>query len=251
MYFSAAGGINKRGLVVPGIPFDGDYGSGPNTVIGDGVGGIKAPMKVGGKFIGRPLVGEFQEFRYYRRALSSSQFNDYVMNPESIQGHADSNTGKGSSYDLLSFRASLGNELEYNNSPVGAKHTYFSAGNYSSPNNNFLFGVRSGTVDKGIGSIHPSIVNSVGELFTSSFIEYKDSFWPQGFFTSSFYAWDISVDPDDQYITASWTSPNTEINYMDQPSAGIRNRIKNKIQVIDGNEYEVELEVAPVDSIVK
>ena len=24
---------------------------------------------------------------------------------------------------------------------------------------------------------------------------------------------------------------------MDQPSAGIRNRIKNKIQVIDGNEY--------------
>ena len=36
------------------------------------------------------------------------------MNPESIQGHADSNTGAGSSYDLLSFRLPLGNELEYN-----------------------------------------------------------------------------------------------------------------------------------------
>ena len=45
--------------------------------------------------------------------MSSSQFNDYVMNPESIQGHSDSNIGAGSSYDLLSFRIPLGNELEY------------------------------------------------------------------------------------------------------------------------------------------
>ena len=42
-------------------------------------------------------------------------------------------------------------------------------------------------------------------------------------------------------VSASYLTPNTEINYMDQPAAGIRNRIKNKIQVIDGNEYGTTL----------
>ena len=31
--------------------------------------------------------------------------------------------------------------------------------------------------------------------------------------------------------------PQDEVVYMDQPSAGIRNRISNKIEVIDGNSY--------------
>ena len=38
-------------------------------------------------------------------------------------------------------------------------------------------------------------------------------------------------------VTSSYVVPNNDLNYMDQPAAGIRNRIKNKIQVIDGNEY--------------
>ena len=229
--------INKRALLLGGLPFDGDYGSGNNVIVGGGTGALKAIMKVGGKFIGRPFVGEYQEFRYYRRAVSASSFNDYVMNPESIQGHSDSNTGAGSSYDQLSYRISLGNELEFNNSPMGGLYSNFPTGNYGNTKNQFKFGINVAGVDKGIGSIHPSIVNSTGELFTSSFIEYKNALSTRGIVTSSYYSWDIATAPDNQYITASWISPINEINYMDQPAAGLRNRIKNKIQVIDGNEY--------------
>ena len=118
---TAVTGIGKKALGLGGIaPADGDFGSGPNAVLSND--NIKDPMNVGGKFIGRAFVGQFQEFRYYRRALTGSQFNDFVLNPESIQGEAGKNTGAGSSYDLLSFRASLGNELEYNNAPVGMRH---------------------------------------------------------------------------------------------------------------------------------
>ena len=233
-------GTNKKGLGLGGIaPFDGDFGNGTNNLIGSA--GIKNPMKVGGKFIGRPFVGEFQEFRYYRRAMSASSFNDYVMNPESIQGHSDSNTGAGSSYDLLSFRAPLGNELEFVYQPVGFRHIFSATGNYSNPVNDFFAGQNVAGTDKGVGSIHPSIVNSTGELFTSSFLQNPSVSSTRGFATSSFYNWKIAVGPDNQYITASWFTPNTEINYMDQPAAGIRNRIKNKIQVIDGNEYGTTL----------
>ena len=52
--------------------------------------------------LGDSLSGSFQELRLYRRAISASAFNDYVMNPRSIQGHAGDYTGSGTSYDLLS-----------------------------------------------------------------------------------------------------------------------------------------------------
>jgi hypothetical protein len=54
--------------------------------------------------------GSFQEFRYYSKQLPETVFNDYVMNPESIEGV--SITGPSSSFNLLNFRAPLGNELE-------------------------------------------------------------------------------------------------------------------------------------------
>ena len=57
-----------------------------------------------------PFSGSFQEFRYYSKQLPEVVFNDYVMNPESIEG--TSITGPSSSFNLLSFRAPLGNELE-------------------------------------------------------------------------------------------------------------------------------------------
>jgi hypothetical protein len=198
-----------------------------NTFIGSGA------YKVS---IGEGFLGDFQEFRYYRRALSSSQFNDYVMNPESIQGHADSNTGAGSSYDLLSFRLPLGNELEYTevsgsatghdwNNAQGGQVKFLSFGG-----NSFFAG------ENAFGSLHPSLVNKQGSLFTSSFITTANV-------TSSQYgiAYQGRTGAYTNAITASYLIPNTEINYMDQPAAGIRNRIKNKIQVIDGNEYGTTL----------
>ena len=191
----------------------------------------------GGRSLGTGFSGSFQEFRYYRRAMSASSFNDYVMNPESIQGHSDSNTGEGSSYDLLSYRLPLGNELEYINMSG-------SAGFNTATENTKAIGILKfgGTPDiinfpsfgaNALGSIHPSLVNKKGSLYTSSFL------YMNGYKTGSGYAivyqgWDGT---DTSAVTASYLAPNTQINYMDQPAAGLRNRIKNKIQVIDGNEY--------------
>ena len=187
--------------------------------------------------------GSFQEFRYYRRALSSSQFNDYVMNPESIQGHEDSNTGEGSSYDLLSFRLPLGNELEYTD-VTGSAGVTLGAVEDGGAVGIFKFG---GTPDiisfpsfggSVLGSLHPSLVNKKGTLYTSSFL------YMTGYNTGSGYTI-VYAGSDGTYttsLTSSYLEPNTQINYMDQPAAsGIRNRIKNKIQVIDGNEYGTTL----------
>jgi hypothetical protein len=49
------------------------------------------------------------------------------------------------------------------------------------------------------------------------------------------------ADNPNLYVTSSYITANNEIIYMDQPSAGIRNRISNKIQVIDKNEYGTTL----------
>ena len=50
--------------------------------------------------------GSFQEIRYYNTAISESVFDDYVMNPNSIEGN-----GTNQGPNQLAFRASLGGEL--------------------------------------------------------------------------------------------------------------------------------------------
>ena len=189
-----------------------------------------------GRNCGGGFIGQFQEFKYYRRALSSSQFNDYVMNPESIQGHADSNTGAGSSYDLLSFRLPLGNELEYNN--VSGSGKFLTATENGGNVGVLLFGGQNYSLGgNALGSVHPSLVNKKGSLYTSSFLN-MNNYTTQSGYSIVYQGWDGT---DTSAITASYLVPNTEINYMDQPAAGIRNRIKNKIQLIDGNEYGTTL----------
>ncbi len=51
--------------------------------------------------------GSFQEIRYYNTAINESVFDDYVMNPNSIEGN-----GINQSPNQLAFRASLGGELD-------------------------------------------------------------------------------------------------------------------------------------------
>jgi hypothetical protein len=189
--------------------------------------------------LGDAFSGSFQEFRYYRRALSQSQFNDFVMNPQSIQGHADSNTGAGSSYDLLSFRLPLGNELEYTNPPTGSGY-YNNIFYYGFDYYHSLVGIDNYGGWKNNGSVHPAIVNSdpSSSLFTASF-RYHSNVTGLSINSSNYSL--KYYGSSDEFITASYLAPNIEINYMDQPSAGIRNRIKNKIQVIDGNEYGTTL----------
>jgi len=53
--------------------------------------------------------GSYQEIRYYNVPLSESAFNDYVMNPNSIEGNTID--GAQSSKNSLFFRLSLGGEL--------------------------------------------------------------------------------------------------------------------------------------------
>lgn len=50
--------------------------------------------------------GSFQEIRYYSTRISESVFDDYVMNPNSIEGN-----GTNQGPNQLAFRASLGGEL--------------------------------------------------------------------------------------------------------------------------------------------
>ena len=196
--------------------------------------------------LGDPMSGSFQEIRYYRRALSSSQFLDLVMNPESIQGHSDSNYGPGSSFDLLSFRTPLGNELEFTE-PNGSASYYDNSGTVDNIRQ-FQFGYLNGNNSAGNsqGSVHPATVDTPntiaslnGEIYTGSFINFSTftGISPNDAYNNG-YALNFRFDSNPNlYVTSSYIVPNTELNYMDQPSAGIRNRIKNKIQVIDKNEY--------------
>ena len=92
-------------MVLDGNELDGVY-------IGGRLNGSRIGVTTG--FItneaGFGFSGSFQEFRYYSNAISESVFNDTVMNPESIEGN--NITGSKSSFDIVNFRAPLGNELE-------------------------------------------------------------------------------------------------------------------------------------------
>jgi len=57
-----------------------------------------------------PFSGSFQELRFYKTAISESVFDDYVMNPYSIEGNEL--IGSQSSLNSLIFRAPLGSVLD-------------------------------------------------------------------------------------------------------------------------------------------
>lgn len=120
--------------------------------------------------------GSLQEIRYYVNALSESVFNDYVMNPNSIEGNS-----LNSSANELAFRAALGSEL------------------YTSSI-----------------SIHPKVS---GQAPTSSFVG-----------TSNFFVGATGI-----------YRPNTEYFFYDQPVAGIKNAVSDKIKVVNTDLYETTL----------
>lgn len=72
----------------------------------------------GGNNINYPFSGSIQEFRYWIGSISSSNFTDHVLNPQSI-----SNSGVTGSYDKLIFRLPLGSELDNTiKSPLSSVH---------------------------------------------------------------------------------------------------------------------------------
>ena len=118
-----------------------------------------------------PFSGSYQEIRYYLNPISENVFEDYTMNPHSIEG----NTINSSPNELV-FRASLGGEL------------------YTSSL-----------------SIHPKVTGSwvVTQSFSGS---------NGGFSNFNFNN------------TPTFVS-NVETFFADQPIAGLRNIIKDKIRI--------------------
>ena len=152
-----------------------------------------------------PFSGSYQEFRYYSSQLPETVFNDYVMNPESIEGV--SITGPSSSFSLLNFRAALGNELE---------STFISPA---------LGGGQSSYT-----SIHPSIVGSPGGIYTTESFKYAAT-------DNSIY----TIDYPSASAILPYSTTNTEVYFLDQPAVGLRNRVNNKITIDDGQDYGTTL----------
>jgi len=146
---------------------------------------------------GKIFSGSFQEFRYYSHDISESVFNDFVMNPESIEGNFI--TGSESSFDIVNFRAPLGNELE----------NFFTASQ----------GVTSSDVTTFLTSSHPAVTASAPEFITASFID-------TALDTYDRYSWIQYQNP----TVRTFSETNTETYFLDQPAIGIRNRISSKIQ---------------------
>ena len=178
---------------------------GTGTDDGVYVGGYISGSRVGDQTIagvGKIFSGSLQEFRYYSHAIGEEVFFDFTMNPESVEGNAI--TGSQSSFDIVNFRAPLGNELEY---------LYTSSG--------------SSLYITEISSSHPAITGSSFPVYTQSFVN------PADLSTTSSYKWIVY----DNLNTRTYSKPNYEVYQLDQPAIGIRNRVSNKVQVADGDAY--------------
>jgi len=114
-----------------------------------------------------PFSGSYQEIRYYSTQISDSVFDDYTMNPYSIEGNT-----LNSSPEELVFRAPLGGELY------------------------------TGSI-----SVHPKVTGSWET--THSFALGSDFYYD---YTPNFI-------------------PNREFFFADQPIAGIRNIVSDKIRI--------------------
>ena len=124
------------------------------------------------------------------------------MNPESVEGNKV--TGSESSFDIVNFRAPLGNELE----------------------NLFTASVSESFVDP-ISSSHPAITGSSNLVVTQSFTEPTN-----GGLTSSY-----DFIQYENTTLRTYSKTNVETYFLDQPAMGVRNRVSNKIQVEDGDIY--------------
>ena len=79
---------------------------------------VKSYFGISSSLAGKYFTGSFQEIRYYVNTLNSSSFNDYVMNPYSIDAN-----GINTAPDTLAFRATLGGELYTSSISVHPKIT--------------------------------------------------------------------------------------------------------------------------------
>jgi hypothetical protein len=183
----------------------GAYLGGWGNTLANGTTGSIGTLSVGGtkgvNNAGKNFSGSLQEFRYYSHDISQSVFNDAVMNPESIEGNFI--TGSESSFDIVNFRAPLGNELE----------------------NIFTSSVATQNIEV-IKSVHPAITGSSPLLITASF--WNPTFDPIAFPSTLTSSYDVTYNANSS--TRTYSETNVETYFLDQPSIGIRNRVSNKIK---------------------
>jgi len=172
----------------------------------DGIylGGFISGSNIGNKTLSlsnRIFQGSLQEFRYYGYPATEEIFNSYVMNPESIEGIDP--TGQFSSFDIVNFRAPLGNELE----------SIFYKNQSSSYTENFT-------------SLHPAISGEAPSLITGSFI-YPATNTTSSTYSIIYYGADVKA----------YSEPNREVYFLNQPAMGIRNVINDKVRIADTSDY--------------
>jgi len=170
-----------------------------NTLTSGTTGSIGVTSTEGAKGVqnaGKNFSGSLQEFRYYSHDISQSVFHDAVMNPESIEGN--NITGSESSFDIINFRAPLGNELE---------HIFTSS-------------FTTQYIEQ-IESVHPAITGSSPLTITGSF-------YNPGAIANPTSSYDVTYNANAS--TRTYSNTNVETYFLDQPSIGIRNRVSNKIK---------------------
>ena len=119
------------------------------------------------------------------------------MNPESIEGNRI--TGSESSFDIVNFRAPLGNELEH------------------------IFTSSQLIVHEDIiSSSHPAVTASAPQYITGSFYNPKPGADP-------IYFSNYTVHYEANTVKRTYSKTNTETYFLDQPAIGVRNRVTNKI----------------------
>jgi len=186
--------------------------------------------------------GYYQEIRFYNGNFDGTESDfdiitkDYIMNPTSLESLTL--TGSESSFNSLSFRAALGNEL------IGATNSLFipplifivegglpTSLPFNLPLLNSVINPSSGlpvslpfslplypTSTYYLSSIHPAITGSSDLLIS------------QSFGNNSTYQ---IINYNDGLPFGSHLVGDTEFYYYDQPAVGIRNRISEKIKYPD------------------
>ena len=159
----------------------------------------------------RNFSGSFQEIRYYTVRISESIFDNYVMNPNSIEGN-----GINQGPNQLAFRASLGGELyTVIDEPTYNWNLYNSRSNAAGAIREiFITCIKArydylATNDENfIGtSIHPKITGSWST--TSSFLNGNNTF---------------NITSGSSFI------PNSQSVFFNQFLAGIKNPVSDKIK---------------------
>ena len=187
-----------------------------------------------------PFSGSFQEFRYYNNPLSESKFNDFVMNPYSIEGNE--NLGSQSSYNMLSFRAPLGTDLNLTRTSsihpsitgsnitqsFGTNNSLYSySGSYSFISNQEI--IFENTLPTGIkNKITKKIKNKNITLPYSS----SDNNIPNSLVLSPFNSIQQSIE-----ISSSITNPINYIEVTFSPQNEINNDIVETLGHINIGEY--------------